>query len=78
MTHGSGLRGVLVHLAAGLLLEHMVTTEPDPLNYSGAVIALAQRRINAQIAAKLHISVRLVGSHLDRIGTRPAAAVAST
>ena len=28
---------------------------------------VAQGRTNAQIAAELHISVRTVGSHLDRI-----------
>ena len=31
------------------------------------VILVAQGRTNAQIAAELHISVRTVGSHLDRI-----------
>jgi DNA-binding CsgD family transcriptional regulator len=31
------------------------------------VILVAQGRTNAQIAADLHISVRTVGSHLDRI-----------
>ena len=31
------------------------------------VTLVAQGRTNAQIAAELHISVRTVGSHLDRI-----------
>ena len=31
------------------------------------VILVAQGRTNAQIAAELHISIRTVGSHLDRI-----------
>jgi DNA-binding CsgD family transcriptional regulator len=31
------------------------------------VTLVAQGRTNAQIAAQLHISVRTVGSHLDRI-----------
>ena len=31
------------------------------------VILVARGRTNAQIAAELHISVRTVGSHLDRI-----------
>jgi two-component system, NarL family, invasion response regulator UvrY len=31
------------------------------------VTLVAQGRANAQIAAELHISVRTVGSHLDRI-----------
>jgi DNA-binding CsgD family transcriptional regulator len=31
------------------------------------VILVAQGRTNAQIGAELHISVRTVGSHLDRI-----------
>jgi DNA-binding CsgD family transcriptional regulator len=34
------------------------------------VILVAQGRPNAQIAAELHISVRTVGSHLDRIRDR--------
>lgn len=33
---------------------------------------LQRRRSNAQIAAELHISVRTVGPHLDRIRERPA------
>jgi hypothetical protein len=33
---------------------------------------------NAQIAIQLYISVRTVGSHLDRIGIRPAACAALT
>jgi DNA-binding CsgD family transcriptional regulator len=31
------------------------------------VTLVAQGRTNAQIAAELHISIRTVGSHLDRI-----------
>jgi len=31
------------------------------------VILIGQGRTNAQIAAELHISIRTVGSHLDRI-----------
>ncbi len=44
---------------------------PGPGNLSAReqelVTLVAQGRTNAQIAAELHISVRTVGSHLDRI-----------
>jgi DNA-binding CsgD family transcriptional regulator len=42
------------------------------------VTLVARGRTNAQIAARLHISVNTVGSHLDRSGTRPDAGAAPT
>jgi len=42
------------------------------------VTLVAQGRTDAQIAAEPFISVRTVGSHLDRIRTRPAPAAAPT
>ena len=46
-------------------------TAPGPGTLSAReqelVILVAQGRTNAQIAAQLYISVRTVGSHLDRI-----------
>jgi non-specific serine/threonine protein kinase len=55
----------------------LITTGPPPAAAAGTgqlsvrerelVTLVAQGRTNAQIAAELHISVRTVGSHLDRI-----------
>jgi DNA-binding NarL/FixJ family response regulator len=42
------------------------------------VTLVAGGSTNAQIAIQLYISVRTVGSHLDRIGIRPAACAALT
>jgi DNA-binding CsgD family transcriptional regulator len=42
------------------------------------VTLVARGRTGAQIAEQLFISIRTVRSHLDRSGTRPAAAAAPT
>jgi len=48
-----------------------LATGPDPGRLSARerqlITLVAQGRTNAQIAAQLHISIRTVGSHLDRI-----------
>ena len=71
-------RGAAMSLATAAEYALMLTdpvppepTAPGPGNLSARerelVILVAQGRTNAQIAAELHISVRTVGSHLDRI-----------
>jgi DNA-binding NarL/FixJ family response regulator len=71
-------RGATMSLAAAAEYALMLTdpSAPEPTapvagTLSGRerelVTLVAQGRTNAQIAAELHISVRTVGSHLDRI-----------
>ena len=71
-------RGAAMSLATAAEYALMLTdpgppqpAAPGPGNLSAReqelVILVAQGRTNAQIAAQLHISVRTVGSHLDRI-----------
>jgi DNA-binding CsgD family transcriptional regulator len=71
-------RGVAMSLATAAEYALMLTepgppqpTPPDPGTLSARerelVILVAQGRTNAQIADELYISVRTVGSHLDRI-----------
>jgi len=71
-------RGAAMSLAAAAEYALMLTdpsppqpAAPGPGQLSARerelVILVAQGRTNAQIAAELHISVRTVGSHLDRI-----------
>ena len=70
-------RGAAMSLATAAEYALMLTdpglprSAPGPGELSareGELVTLvAQGRTNAQIAAELHISVRTVGSHLDRI-----------
>ena len=71
-------RGAALSLATAAEYALMLTdpgppqpAAPDPGKLSARerelVTLVAQGRTNAQIAAELHISIRTVGSHLDRI-----------
>ncbi|HET9968113.1 MAG TPA: LuxR C-terminal-related transcriptional regulator [Streptosporangiaceae bacterium] len=71
-------RGAAMSLSVAAEYALMLTApDPQPTNAAGAgqlsareqelVALVAQGRTNAQIAAELHISIRTVGSHLDRI-----------
>ena len=70
-------RGALMSLATAAEYALMLTAPGPPAAAPGPgklgarerelVTLVAQGRTNAQIAAQLHISVRTVGSHLDRI-----------
>ena len=58
-----------VMLTASGSPSRAATPSPGPLSprERELVTLVAQGRTNAQIAAELHISIRTVGSHLDRI-----------
>jgi predicted ATPase/DNA-binding CsgD family transcriptional regulator len=71
-------RGAAMSLATAAEYALLLTAPgPQPATAAGAgqlsarerelVTLVAQGRTNAQIAAELHISIRTVGSHLDRI-----------
>ena len=70
-------RGAAMSLATAAEYALMLTDPGPPRSAPGPgslsarerelVTLVAQGRTNAQIAAQLHISVRTVGSHLDRI-----------
>jgi DNA-binding CsgD family transcriptional regulator len=70
-------RGAAMSMATAAEYALMLTDPGPPRSAPGPgslsarerelVILVAQGRTNAQIAAELHISVRTVGSHLDRI-----------
>ena len=74
----AGERGAAMRLATAAECALMLTdpSPPQPAAPGSGqlsarerelVTLVAQGRTNAQIAAELHISVRTVGSHLDRI-----------